>query len=146
MATESFLATCLPRSADAAERVHLSIFITHRLMPDGGSGKLADFPNVVDWTNRLAKAEIELTGRAGGGASFTIPATPLLDLLEPQLWPRVFPPDLLVRPWKTPDMTGVPYSFSDWGVSNEFRAMVRRTLYQICAYSKFGLALLRQVA
>ncbi len=109
MATESFLVTTLPRSADAGETAHASLFVTHRLTPDGAEGVLADFPNVVEWTSRLAEAEIALSGRAGGGATVAIPATASLDAVEPDLWSRVFPPELVVRPWQTPDPTSAPW-------------------------------------
>lgn len=104
MPTESFLVATLPRTADPQERVHVSLFITHRLTPDGEFDKVIDFPNIVDWTDRLLGARFELIG-LGGGTRRSIPITPLLDQLEPKLWPRVFPDDLFVRPWQTPDPT-----------------------------------------
>jgi hypothetical protein len=109
MATESFLVTALPYSADPADPFHVSLFVTHRLTPDGAEGTLADFPSVVDWTARLAGARITLNGRTGGGTTVAIGVTPLLDALDATLWPRVFPPDLAVRPWKAPDFTAVPW-------------------------------------
>ena len=35
MATESYLVTALPYSASPGEKFHVSLFITHRLTPDG---------------------------------------------------------------------------------------------------------------
>jgi hypothetical protein len=58
MPTESFLATALPYSADPDDPFHVSVFVTHRLTPDGARGTLADFPHVVDWTARLAGAQL----------------------------------------------------------------------------------------
>ena len=109
MATESFLVTALPRSADPTEAVHASLFITHRLTPDGADGVVSDFPHVVDWPSRLANAEIGLIGRTGGGATVAIPVTANLGVLVPTNWPLVFPADLVVRPWQTPDPTAVPW-------------------------------------
>ena len=82
MATESFLVATLPRTADAAESVHVSLFVTHRLTPDGASGELRDFPRVESWTNRLQNAEIQLTGRKAGGATVQIPITAVLGVLQ----------------------------------------------------------------
>lgn len=109
MATEAFLVTTLPRTADPSRSVHASLFITHRLTPDGATGVVGDFEHVRRWTEQLAEAEIELRGRVGAGPAFTIPSTPWLAALEPSLWPRVFPPDLEVRPWQTPDPAATPW-------------------------------------
>lgn len=102
MAVESFLVTALPRTADPDRVVHVSLFVNHRLTPDGAEGLVKHFPAVADWTAGLADAAFEL--RAGtGGAMVTVPATPLLDRLDPTLWERVFPSDLPVRPWQVGD-------------------------------------------
>jgi hypothetical protein len=109
MATESFLVTALPHSADPGGQFHVSLFVTHRLMPDRATGTVKDFPHVVDWTDRLAGASFGLTGRTSTGATVKIPVTPLLGVLEPKLWPLVFPADLVVRPWETPEPTAIPW-------------------------------------
>lgn len=109
MAVESFLVTALPRSADPAETVHVSLFVTHRLTPDAQEGVVADFPHIVDWADRLADAQVGLVGHTGGGGTAAIPVTPDLGALRPTVWPRVFPADLTVRPWQTPDLTAVPW-------------------------------------
>lgn len=102
MAIESFLVTALPRSADPDRTVHVSLFVTHRLTPDGAEGVVADFPAIAEWTQRLADAKFELRGGSGGSTT-EIPTTPLHDRLDPSLWERVFPPDLPVRPWQVGD-------------------------------------------
>ena len=109
MATESFLVTALPRSADPDQRVHLSLFVTHRLTPDGPAGVVGDFPTVSAWTARLARARIRLVGRTSGGGLVAIPVTADLSPLTDSLWPLVFPADLAVHPWMTRDMTDVPW-------------------------------------
>ena len=43
MATESWLVTALPYSASPAEPFHVSLFVTHRLTPDGAEGVVGDF-------------------------------------------------------------------------------------------------------
>ena len=45
MATESFLVTALPHSADPAEPFHVSLFVTHRLTPDGAEGVAGRLPD-----------------------------------------------------------------------------------------------------
>ncbi len=114
MAEESFLLTALPHSAADGAPFHLSLFVTHRLTPDGPGGpkavgKVSDFPRVADWTGLLSTSTLTLTGRTAGGATVTLPATMLLDGLDASLWPRVFPPGLDVRPWRVPDHTAVPW-------------------------------------
>ncbi len=108
MAIESFLVTALPFSADPASTWHLSLFVTHRLTPDGPQGVVADFPHVSDWTAQLASAEFTVTGHAGL-LSRSIAATPLLSALQPDLWARVFPPQLPVLPWQVPDPASLPW-------------------------------------
>ena len=108
MATEAFLVTALPHSADPAAARHLSLFVTHRLTPDGAQGTVADFPHVRDWTALLAGATVTVTGRAGG-VTRVVPATADLTVLDPSLWPRVFPPDLPVLPWQVPDRSNATW-------------------------------------
>ncbi|MCB0907877.1 MAG: hypothetical protein KDB63_12255, partial [Nocardioidaceae bacterium] len=102
MVTESFLVTALPRTADPDQQVHVSLFVSHRLTPDGAEGVLGDFAHVSDWTSELLGAEVALVGYVGGVAH-PIPATPLLGVLETAVWPRVFPEKLTVRAWQTAD-------------------------------------------
>ncbi len=109
MATESFLVTALPHSADPSEKVHVSLFVTHRLTPDGAQGVVGDFPTISDWTARLARARVRLVGRTSGGGLVGIPVTADLSALTDRLWPLVFPADLPVRPWTTRDMTDAPW-------------------------------------
>lgn len=105
MAIESWLVTALPYSASPAERFHVSLFITHRLTPDGPEGRVGDFPNVRAWTAKLRDARITLRGGGGPAGEFAIPVTALLDALDASLWPRVFPEGLPVRAWQVPSYT-----------------------------------------
>lgn len=109
MPTESFLVTALPYSASPTQPYHISLFVTHRLTPDGAEGTVADFPTVVDWTARLAHARIALRGQRSNGLLRAISVTPLLGNLDATLWSQVFPPALAVRPWQTPDCTAEPW-------------------------------------
>src|SRR5690349_14024182 len=108
MPIEGYLVTALPHTAAPDAAKHLSLFITHRLTPDNGKGKVGDFAHISDWTAQLATATITVTGRAGAVLR-NIPVTPLLDRLDQALWPRVFPPDLTVLPWQTPDPANQPW-------------------------------------
>ena len=106
MGVESFLVTALPYSADPAEDFHVSLFVTHRLTPTGGGeGTLAEFPNVVDWAIKVGDAAFQLTGSDGK----SVPVTALVEKIVPDWWNRVFPKDLLVRPWETPELAAVPW-------------------------------------
>jgi hypothetical protein len=105
MAVESFLVTALPYSADPAAKVHVSLFVTHRLTPDDPKGGvLADFPNVAVWGERVAAADVRLVGSDGQ----PIPVT-IVPQVEPALWPRVFPPDLPVQGYPTPELADAPW-------------------------------------
>jgi hypothetical protein len=109
MATESFLVTALPHSADPDHAFHVSLFIAHRLTPDGAQGELRDFPGVARWTAALADTQITLRGRGAGGGVVPIACTPDLSALNPSLWELVFPGDLAVRGWTQRDFTDVPW-------------------------------------
>ena len=105
MGTESFLVTALPYSADPRSDFHVSLFVTHRLTPADPDGDvLAAFPNVAEWGERVATATVTLEGSDGD----PIPVTPLAQVV-PQLWPRVFPGDLPVRDFPTPELADVAW-------------------------------------
>ena len=111
MATETFLVTALPYSAAPAPKAgfHVSLFISPRLMPDGGESPLSTFPISSQWTKRVAQASFRLRGGHGTQVR-EIAVTPVLDnVLDPGLWAKVFPGSLPVRPWRTPDFTD-----TDW--------------------------------
>jgi hypothetical protein len=109
MATESFLVTALPHSADPAHPVHVSLFVAHRLIPDEAEGQLREFPTVARWTAALADATITLRGRGAGGGVLPIACTPDLSPLRPAQWELVFPGDMAVRGWKQRPFTDVPW-------------------------------------
>ncbi len=109
MASETFIVTALPYSAAASERFHVSLFVTHRLTPDGAQGVLSDFAIARDWTSKLANARITLRGGAAAGGDFEIECAPLLTQLDESLWPRVFPGSMAVRPWRVPNHTATAW-------------------------------------
>jgi hypothetical protein len=105
MPVESFLVTALPHSADPKAEVHVSLFVTHRLTPDDpAGGVLADFPNVADWGERVAAADVRLTGSDGQAIPVTV-----VPQVDPPRWPRVFPPDLAVRGYPAPELADAPW-------------------------------------
>jgi hypothetical protein len=107
--TESFLVSALPHSADPAAPFHVSLYIGHRLTPDGGAdGAVGDFAHVRDWTAQLAGAEITLLGHRPGQPA-TVIAAHVVGTTDPTLWGKVFPKRLLVQPWTTKDPTAVPW-------------------------------------
>ncbi|MCW2776716.1 MAG: hypothetical protein JWN17_441, partial [Frankiales bacterium] len=108
MPSESFLVTALPHSADPAAPFHVSLYVGHRLVPDGPQGVVGDFPHVRDWTSQLDGAEVVLWGRRPGSQPEQVPAR-VVSARQASLWPEVFPPDLLVQPWETKDPTSLPW-------------------------------------
>lgn len=101
MPPEPFVVTALPHSADPSASFHVSLYIGHRLERDG---VLGDFPAVREWTARLADAEITLLGHRPGVAPEPL-GVRRVGVLEPALWPQVFPADLPVAAWEPRDLT-----------------------------------------
>lgn len=105
MGAESFLVTALPYSADPDAPFHVSLFVTHRLTPaDPAGGVLGDFPFTTAWGEHVEVAEVTLTDAAGS----PIPTT-VVPQVRPDLWPRVFPPDLAVRGFDVPELADAPW-------------------------------------
>ena len=102
--SESFMVTALPYSAAPGEDFHVSLFVSFRLAPDG---HLGDFARVSKWTAQLPAAKIALYGgsKQDGSDRHQIAATPRLDELRSDLWPKVFPSSLEVRAWKPASFT-----------------------------------------
>lgn len=108
MPIESFLVTALPHSADPTAPFHVSLYVGHRLTPDGGSGVVGDFPHVSSWTAQLDDAEITLWGHRPGQPPERIPAD-VVTPRQPALWAKTFPKRLAVLPWETKDPTATPW-------------------------------------
>jgi hypothetical protein len=93
MATELFSVVALPHSVAGGADYHVSLFVSPRLTPDGGEGKLSDFERFPHWAKVLeSDATIELFDQIG-----PIAASPMFDDLDPDLWDKVFPPSTPVR-------------------------------------------------
>ena len=108
MASERFSLTVLPVSVDPARSFHVSLHIAPRLTPSAGKNRLGDFPLFSQWGNAITSdARIRLFDQ--GGTEIT--SKPLLDKIDPRLWPFVFPETLRVgkqsfdtfkgRDWRT---------------------------------------------
>ena len=93
MVLERFTVVALPYSRSTAADVHVSLFISPDLTPDGAVGKLSQFKHFRHWALMLRDAStVELFDEHG-----TIPAKPLRDPLDPDVWDAVFPPNTPVR-------------------------------------------------
>ena len=108
MASERFSLTVLPVSVDPARHFHVSLHIAPRLTPTAGKNHLGDFPLFSQWGNAVtSNAKVHLFDQDGQ----EIACTPRLAVIEPRLWPFVFPATLQVgkpsfdtfegRKWRT---------------------------------------------
>lgn len=93
MGTETFVLTVLPLTQRAAAPFHVSLHIAPRLVPDAAEEPLKAFDTFVEWAARLRGGNVVLFDQANA----VIPATPLFDGFDPDLWSRVLPPDTPVR-------------------------------------------------
>jgi hypothetical protein len=103
--TTRFLATALPHSLAEEAPFHASVFVTHRLVPDGPDATLADFPAAADWVATLTTGTLRLL------ASTAPAGVPVRTVSKPSAtaWAAVFPPDTPVEGFRTPDV-----SDADW--------------------------------
>lgn len=108
MPDESFLVTALPHSASPASPFHVSLFIAPRLEPAGDDAQLSDFAGMRRWTAAVAEAQITLYGHRSGQQPAPL-RTSRVGHLRPDLWSTVFPDELPVRAWTTPDLTAKPW-------------------------------------
>ena len=93
MVVERLSVVALPYSRAADADFHVSLFISPDLTPDGAVGKLSQFEHFRKWAAVLRdNATIELFDEHS-----PIPAKPLRDPLDPELWEAVFPPGTPVR-------------------------------------------------
>src|SRR5262245_47644109 len=100
MPTESFTVTALPHSIAADADVHVAVFIAPEIVPDVQGQKLGDAQLFPEWADVVARdTRIELFDQGGA-----IEATALLDRVEPDEWPAVFPPDTPILNRRQPDL------------------------------------------
>jgi hypothetical protein len=98
MATEHFTVIALPHSvaADAGSSdngFHVSLFVAPELTPDRGEAELRTFTHFPHWA-AVVRGDAEITLRDQVGE---IEATAKLDVVDPDVWDAVFPPDTPVR-------------------------------------------------
>lgn len=107
MATTRLMTTVLPHSVAPDADFHVSLFFTHRLIPDGAAGTLTDFPVLIDWPGALSGAQITL--RVNGSPD-PIACRPLTAVLNPAGWAAAFPASTTVTPFPAPKITqGAPW-------------------------------------
>lgn len=104
MTSQRILWTALPNGSierDGRSFARLSVFVAPRLAPDGGRGKLGEFPDWINWTETAAKIrgfEVDIDGATSVSAQVVAPSP-----LAPSLWPRLFPRGMPVHTFEFED-------------------------------------------
>jgi hypothetical protein len=119
MATVRLMTTVLPHSVDPAADYHVSLFFTHRLVPDGPDQTLAAFSALANWPAALRSATIELHV---DNQPSPLACTPLTDVLSDAAWQAAFPAHTPVTDFPHESTTG-----ADWH-SYPASAMAEHTL------------------
>jgi hypothetical protein len=90
----------LPKSVAPGAEIHVTLFISPRLKPDG---TLADFNPMVNWADVIADPATTITLSDQTGQPYTTaPALPD----DPRVWAAVFPSDTPVRAWDSRSLHG----------------------------------------
>ncbi|MCL3862338.1 hypothetical protein [Actinotalea sp. K2] len=105
MTTTHLLTTALPASRGARDRVHLTAFVTHKLVPDAADATLADFPAALDWVSTLQAGRFELLASHLAGP---VPLTVVPDA-DAAAWRAVFPPHVPVEGYPAPTVSTAPW-------------------------------------
>ncbi|HVR18121.1 MAG TPA: hypothetical protein VMS65_00450, partial [Polyangiaceae bacterium] len=112
---------------DDGRFLKLALCVAPRLVPARGRGKLAEFPDWLDWT-RLAQKLDSFTVEVDGSPPFH--ARPSrAPVLDPLLWPRLFTPTLAVQAFTFDDYSKesiVSFPASDLAtyVKQEYQTLV----------------------
>lgn len=101
MNEEYFLALALPHSTAEDADHHVSVFISPKLTAQNTNSVLGTFDLFPDWAKRAGAASITLEDQNG-----PIECTPLVDVIEPEVWNSLFPPSTPVRTNTVPDWSG----------------------------------------
>lgn len=100
---------------DSGGFLRLSVFVAPRLAPDGGRGKLGEFPDWTDWSATAATIggfEVEVDGLADAIPAQAVDPSPIVT----GLWTRLFDPSLPVQAFGFEDLTSrtiVSYPVAD---------------------------------
>lgn len=92
MAQERLLVSVLPLTVKAGAHHHLSLHIAPRLVPDGAEAPLGSFDRFADWGSVARTATWKIFS-----GNTEVAATALTEIIDPDLWSRVFPADTPVR-------------------------------------------------
>jgi hypothetical protein len=98
MTTTQVLTTALPASRAADDAVHLTAFVTHKLLPEAAGARLAAFPAALEWVATLQAGRFELL------ASHLAAPVPLTVMpgADADAWHAVFPPGVPVDGFPAP--------------------------------------------
>jgi hypothetical protein len=93
MSTQNIMWTALPNGlTPAGDHLKLSVLVSPRLITDSGTtGKLAEFPDFLDWPATISKLRFKVEFKAGpafNSQHFTEPGFPALDSVA---WKALFP-------------------------------------------------------
>ena len=95
-----YTVVALPRSVAPGADVHVSLFISPRLSPDG---TLADFEPVTQWAKAIADPATTIALTDHTNVPYALRAA-LPD--DPRYWDAVFPPETPVKAWDSKSLDG----------------------------------------
>lgn len=105
MTTTQVLTTALPASRAAADPVHLTAFVTHKLVPDAAGATLAAFPAALEWVDTLQAGRFELLA---SHLAAPVPLSVVPDA-DAGAWHAVFPADVPVDGFPAPSVAAAPW-------------------------------------
>jgi peptidoglycan hydrolase-like protein with peptidoglycan-binding domain len=133
MPTQTLIVVAIPAGITAVgDRARVSLVLSPHLR-DGR--RLRDFPDFEDWTWRLKSDGAHITLDAGLGA---VDAPFDTEVLQPRLWPEIFPPDVPVGSYEYPGydqrlILSYPISAAEAALKNTYQrvgASAQNTLPQ----------------
>ena len=125
MQSETWVVCALPHSVRRRSDVHVSLFVAPDLVPDQPGDPLSDAAVFDDWAATVVDATFELHDQAG-----PIECDPVLDPIEPQVWPQLFGPTTPVVGREVPDWSGRTWrSFDTANVAALGKVLHLATMY-----------------
>lgn len=126
MNREQIVLTALPFSAAADAPFHLSVHVAPRLTPDAPEAMLQEFATFAKWGTVIAGATLVLRDQTGAPLAATI-----VSQVEPDLWPRIFPP--ATTPVRRPEYGDLH--------TRHWRSFPVKTVHDLAALTAVGAAL-----